>query len=222
MCKLSDIIGKSVVSLWNAAPLGKLNGAFCDEMTKKLLRYETERGSSFSPADIISVGDDAIIIGDPSAPNDGVPCPVGLTVYSVSGRLMGVLSDLELKGDKITALVIGGENVEPGKLVARSETVAVVNDVKMRLVKKEKLPETTTATSDSTALLPVKARRESGIPSSKSGSGSYDFLLGKCLSRTVTKRGGEIIAEEGCEITRELIERAEKEGRLVQLALHAQ
>lgn len=219
MCKLSEITGKNVILLWEARSLGRLSRAFCDESGKRVLRYETDEGYAFSPLDVFSAQEDAIVLDKQSPCPEGEPCPLGLTVYSVTGKLLGAIDDLELKGEKITALKIGEETLDPSKLASRSDKLAILNDVKMRLVKREKAQEQTSPVPTLSGVsLPQKVRREEVA---RGRNGSYDFLLGKRLARSVTAASGEIIAPEGGEITREVIDLAEREGRLVQLALHS-
>ena len=221
MCKLGEIIGKNVISLWTAENLGRLKNAVCDDKLKKVLGFETENGAFFTPDALLFVGSDALTVENSSDTIDnGSPFPINVLVYSVSGKLLGAVTDLEFKGDKIIAVCVGEESFDGNKILARSNEIIVINDTQKRIVKKSEkatpLPQEQVKQEGVT--LPQKIKKEDVSYEKRT---SYDFLLGKRMTRTLSSASGETLAYLGDEITEEIIANAEKEGKLVQLALHS-
>ncbi len=220
MCKLSEIIGKNALSLWDATSLGKIKNAVCDAGLKKITALETENGNFFPVSEVVAFGADTIVVSSySSSPNEGLPFPINTLVYTVSGTLWGAVYDLEFKGDKIISVLVPDNKFDGSKIVSRSDELIIVNDGNKRILKKEvKQEEKPVLQSENQGVSLPQKLRDGATPTK---FGSYDFLLGKRVTKAIYSSDGKLIISDNSVITEETISLASEHEKLVQLALYS-
>ena len=220
MCKLSEIIGKNALSLWDASSLGKIKNAICDDGLKKITALETENGNFFPISEVIAFGPDTIVVGSYSSVlPEGLPFPINTLVYTVSGTLWGAVYDLEFKGDKIVSVLVPDNKFDGNKIVSRSDELIIVNDGNKRIIKKEGRPEEKTAPPPENQGVSLPQKLRDGVSPTKFGS--YDFLIGKRVTKTIYSNDGKLVISENSVISEETIALASEHEKLVQLALYS-
>ena len=220
MYKVSELLGKPLLSLSEAEFLGTIgNIYFDDKMTKGtfLMLYTLEEDVRFLPiTKLINIDNDAAVVKNSEGitlEENGIVNPINSHAFNQDGKSLGIIKDVIMDGIKVVSFIIGEEAVTASNLISAG-SLLIFNDsgkpIKLKPTpKREKIKEET----------PLK--REIQFPVKTAFAPSYDFLLGKKLQRTIVAMDGKVIAREGENVTGEIIRDAKKEGKLVILALNA-
>lgn len=221
MYKVSELLGKPLLSLCEAEFLGTIgNIYFDDKMTKGtyLMLFTEEDEIRYLPIiKLISIDNEAAVVKTSEGlieQADGLKNPINSAAFNQDGKSLGIIKDIIMDGVKVVSFNIGDETVGASNLISAG-SLLIFNDsgkpIKLKPTPKcKKVAEATPA-----------IKREIEFPVKTAFAPSYDFLLGKKLQRTILAMDGKIIAREGENVTGDIILNAKKEGKLVILALNA-
>lgn len=138
--KVSEILGKALISIADAKTVGVVSNVWFDD---KLLRAKTveilsdednfpER--SFVRFNALDIGGDAAVVRSLSqvenknlstAPNC---CPINNACYDRLGTELGKVRDIVLEGDAVTQIYCEKATLTPSRLISLSDELCVFND----------------------------------------------------------------------------------------------
>ena len=243
-----DVVKKRVISTYEATVLGKVDNILVDKAISRVRFFVVKRDDNsnlyFPFSAISSMNNDAIMLKNLNLAferSDVAPpfyfAPIGVEVYSFSGKLLGKVDNVSFERGKVTHFTVGSVTFNPSKIVSISEDVIIVNDSdkKIRLYSPVKKVSKPKATSDSqvldsvekeNVLEPTVPAKGNVLPSSsptfeKDKTSGYAFLLGREAIKELMSASGEVIVKEGSVIDEETLLLAHKHDRLVQLALYS-
>ncbi len=207
MYNVSDLLGKPLINIVSAHPLGTIANIYFDEKCLKgvyVKLYTDDDESKFFPFAKVNIsGDAAVTTCDELLDSaQGLKCPINSYAFNQDGKLLGKVTDVVMDGLKTAFVKLQNEEIAIGKLLSAGE-VLIFND------------------TGKTIRLKSARRPQKPVPSLKKFAPSYDFLLGKKLQRTITATDGKVIARAGEKITNDTISLAKSEGKLVILALNS-
>lgn len=149
MYKLSEIVGKNVVSLYEAKNTGTLVNVLFDKNLTKIKYFEVFSDEDedisrkfFSPDVVGAMENDAVVIKNCgkmmsrfSIPPVYVPGPVNAAVYNPSGVALGRVTDVTLDGFSVTEINVGDLSFPPSDVLSKSDEILIINDTgeKIRL-----------------------------------------------------------------------------------------
>lgn len=149
MYKLSEIVGKNVVSLYEAKNTGTLVNVLFDKNLTKIKYFEVFSDEDedisrkfFSPDVVGAMENDAVVIKNCgkmmsrfSIPPVFVPGPVNAAVYNPSGVALGRVTDVTLDGFSVTEINVGELSFAPSDVLSKSDEILIINDTgeKIRL-----------------------------------------------------------------------------------------
>ena len=150
MYKLSEIIGKNVVSLFEAENTGTLVNVLFDKNLNKIRYFEVfsdeeedVKRKFFDPPAVSSLCNDAVVIKNGgrllsrfSIPPSFIPGPVNAAVYNPFGVALGRVTDVTLDGFNVVEINVGDKSFAPSAVLSKSEEILIINDTdeKIRLV----------------------------------------------------------------------------------------
>lgn len=248
MQKASNLIGKEVISLYEAQSLGtvvslvpdsnlrsiKYLCVFHDDNDEDLRRYIPLTSAENLSADVITVKNMSAIIDltDADVPST---YPANLPVYSHCGKLLGKVTDLTLNGTAVEEIIAEEFSFSPQKILSHSDKLIIVNcsERKIKLVPPREKAARAYAKADNPPALRLQEDADKTIEAEnpdvvetnaaeheQSGEG-YSFLLGKTITRAITLGESEQPLKEGDVVTPRALESAKRHGKLVQLALYS-
>ncbi|MDR0426922.1 MAG: PRC-barrel domain-containing protein [Clostridiales bacterium] len=142
MNKVSDILSKPVISLYEAKNIGTVTNILFDKKlqnAKYLLVYldsEDDVTQKYLPfKDAGSLESDAVTVKNTSkiqsrwAVPPGLSLnPINLPIYNHNGKELGRISDVRLEGAEVLAVVAGEREYTPGVILSKSDEIVIVND----------------------------------------------------------------------------------------------
>lgn len=219
MYKVSELLGKPLLSLSEAEFLGTIGNIYFDDKMSKgtfLMLYTADEEICFLPiTKLINIDNDAAVVRNAEGLSEeatGIINPINSHAFNQDGKSMGIIKDVILDGVKVVSFIIGEETVNAVNLISAG-SLLIFNDsgkpIKLKpATKREKIKE-------------ESVKKEVEFPVKTAFAPSYDFLIGKKLQRTILAMDGKVIAKEGENVTVDIIRDAKKEGKLVILALNA-
>ncbi len=237
--ELSSIIGKEILAP-SGDKLGYTKNVFLSKDRKKLsslLCIDEDEEEFVLPARAILASDDVIIAGKArlNAPT-GLPCPIGIPAYSDKGELMGVVGDLLLGGgDPVYVIVKNGVRTSfSADCVVPGKTIIIYPEGKPERIAREKKSAAKQAASPkkqtsapAAAEQPepdfVLEQTENVAPANSEQTENAlnrCNLLGRRVKKSVYGENREPIALQGERITPEIISRARRHNRLLQLTVN--
>lgn len=221
MYKVSDLLGKPIISLSEARLLGTISNIYFDEKMSKgtfLKLFTDEEEIRFLPLNkLINIENTAAVVKSSEGMTDnegGIASPINSFAFNQDGKSLGTVKDIVMDGVKVVSFMIDDGDMPASELVSAGKLL-IFNDsgkpIKVKAAKKAAKHKEET----------VPPKKEVEIPTKTAFAPSYDFLLGKKLQRTIQAVDGKIIAREGENVTSGIIEDAKREGKLVILALNS-
>ena len=244
MVKVSDLLGKPLISLADAKSVGYLSNLWFDD---KLLRVKTAEITNdydeypertYAPFRFMRCDGDAAVIKSLScvtekkAASSPVPCPINRECFNQNGNSLGKVRDVVLEGNAVAQIFCEKATFTPKELLTLGNNLCIFNDTGAPI----KLPKPRTPRPRVPKPVPqhaeipvsiyspvqtpptpqnVTVTRTPGDPIK-----DYSFLMGKPV-HTPVLCGGKILIPAGTVVSEKIIELARKENKLVQLALRA-
>lgn len=244
MIQVSDLPGKSLISLADAATLGYIANVWFDSKLQRARVVEVicddddrpER--SFADFAKLTCDGDAVVIPSAECLKDeksslaSTPCPINRPCYNQSGKSLGTLRGILLENCNTVKIICENGNFTPKELLALGADLCIFNDTgKPIKIARPKKPTAQTG-AQAPAKPPEETPQTSGVQTPPSPHAvtvspnpgepvkNYSFLLGKPVHTAVTHNGMTLIPS-GTVVDESVIELARKYGKLVQLALRA-
>lgn len=224
--EISSIIGKHILSPAGNS-LGYVKQLRLTRNLKKLaclICVDGDEEEFIVPARGVLSYSDVLIAGNGRLKSPtGVPCPVGLPVYSQTGRYEGTVCDMILdEGEPL--FLIGQERTQYtleriviGESVilygSEKEKRAALNKSARRNIQKEQTEAFKEQEEQTQAPMPVQQAPHNRLENRLN-------LLGKQIKKSVYDSEGSVLFAAGERITPALLNRAHREGRLLQLTVN--
>ena len=241
MIQVSDLPGKSLISLADAATLGYIANVWFDAGLRRARMVEIicdddERPErSYADFSKITCEGDAAVI--PSADYltsiksavAAVPCPINRPCYNQSGKSLGRLCGIVLEKSNTAKIVCESATFSPKELLSLGANLCIFNDtgkplkrarprgqVKPAVIKATQTP----VTQENGVQTPPPPQTVTVSSAPEAPVKNYSFLLGKTV-RTAVTNGDMPLIPAGTVVSEATIALARRYGKLVQLALRA-
>lgn len=232
MSKISDIISKQVVSLYEARLVGTIVNVNFDEKFSKLKNFivvdeEGDRELELSVKDVYSQKDSFVIKNEAKLKavffEAETNNPINKICITIAGEVLGKISDVELCGEEVKEILLeSGVKVTPEQVVA-CESVLIINSGENKVKRAGFAPRAKKVNTDN---IVVKIQEEE-IPSEEKIAPKpvqlvpprfvAKTLLGQISLKTIKGLNNEIIVKKGEQITNKVLERAKLHNVLNQL-----
>ncbi len=170
MIKVSDILGKPLISLVDAQNPGFIvnvwfNDKLTQALTAEIVNDESDDGERvFAPLRYTQCEGDAAVIKSSAliVPENMksavIPCPINRKCFNQSGKDLGRISDVTLSGNRVTEIICDNASFAPDKLLSAGDDIYIFNDTDkpIKLIKrktKKQVRETDTALQSPNAQL---------------------------------------------------------------------
>ncbi len=242
MYKVSELLGKPLISVSDAEITGTVSNIFFDDKLRQGL-FVSVTDEDFNTRliplkSIVNSSHDAAVVRELKEyePGEYLKGPINLFAFNQDGKELGVVRDVIMEGTETVELITDTGSYPTRSLLSRSDTLVIINDsgkpiaLKKKKLKAEAEPQesvdyepTPPELQRRSSPVSVPSRPQSAFSGRATGREGYDykFLLHKRLQRSITDEDGVIVARENALVTEDIIERARRAGRLVQLALHS-
>ena len=241
MIQVSDLPGKSLISLADAEGLGYVANVWFDSKLQRARVVEVicddDERPERSYADFCKItceGDAAVI---PSADYltsiksavATVPCPINRPCYNQSGKSLGRLCGILLEKCNVTQIVCENATFTPKELLSLGADLCIFNDTGKPLrrakprgsgVKPTRRTAFPAAAEQPGVQTPPPPQTVTVSSAPEAPVKNYSFLIGKTVRTAVTNNDATLIPA-GTTVDEAVIERARRYGKLVQLALRA-
>ena len=147
MFKLSSVLNRNVISLFEAQNVGEVSGVLLDKSLNKIRYFAVINHSQndtelfFPPTLITNVSNDAVTIKNLSKTSSRSDIPpiyvkviVGASVFSFLGKDYGKISDIEIdEQGKIINFVTPQLTFAPSKILSHSIDLLIINDTDQKV-----------------------------------------------------------------------------------------
>ena len=236
MYKISDIISRPVISLYEGEHIGIIYNIMFDYRQKKcnfacILNENDNIPRLIKFKDIFKIGNDCIFIKNLTCLDLETNCekemeentnPINLKVYNLSCEFLGTSHDIIVDDNfRISQIVLNN-----GKIIERNDilnigksTIIVGSDVSIQkfkpVVKSIKIQNS-----------PKKVMILSDFINSETNTQNkiitdFRFLIGRILSQDVIALNGEMIARKDSIVTKDIVNKASSYGKLVEIARYS-
>ena len=232
MSKISDIISKQVVSLYEARLVGTIVNVNFDEKFSKLKNFivvdeEGDRELELSVKDVYSQKDSFVIKNEAKLKavffEAETNNPINKICITIAGEVLGKISDVELCGEEVKEILLeSGVKVTPEQVVA-CESVLIINSGGNKVKRAGFAPRAKKVNTDN---IVVKIQEEENSSEEKITPKPVQLfpprfvaktLLGQISLKTIKGLNNEIIVKKGEQITNKVLERAKLHNVLNQL-----
>ena len=232
MSKISDIISKQVVSLYEARLVGTIVNVNFDEKFSKLKNFivvdeEGDRELELSVKDVYSQKDSFVIKNEAKLKavffEAETNNPINKICITIAGEVLGKISDVELCGEEVKEILLeSGVKVTPEQVLA-CESVLIINRGENKVKRAGFAPRAKKVSPDN---IVVKIQEEENAFEEKIAPKPVQLvpprfvaktLLGQISLKTIKGLNNEIIVKKGEQITNKVLERAKLHNVLNQL-----
>jgi len=196
MMKVSELLGKPIISLYGAISLGSAADIIFDSKLKKakfIKVYSVDDETFYiNICNIKSLATDALAIANSNkllhknefSFDNGTNNPINSSVYSVDGKLIGTVKDIILNKTTVETILTDDKELTANNIVAISDGIIVYNDTNrpFRATAPRKTNSKLEIDNCSDVALPKLVRIKQPFISNPNLSTLYGFLLGKINS----------------------------------------
>lgn len=220
MSKISNIISKQVVSLYEANLVGTIVNVFFDEKLCKLkglivVDDENEKEYELSLKDVFSMSKDAFVIKNVSKLKEVIlqedfNNPINKVCISINGEILGKIIDVEIDNGVVENIILENGKQLSSSMVVACENVVIVNDTNNSVKRSGFAPKMKKINTDN---IIVKIQ-QSNVEDEKKQVQLIPprfvakSMLGQVSLKTVKGLNNEIIVKKGELITSAIIEKA--------------
>ena len=242
MKSIIEQLSKEIVAAAEGETAGIVTNVFVDDKLTRVRGYKASDDES-DEAKLLPlrrlIGDgDALIVCNLSVLKEGGAreCPLGAKIYDTCGKLHGILRDLtfdEVSG-KVVTLIADQCEIEAGRVLSFGKRAIVLRSPEherslfrkrtsapkrapRELAVREDLPSPVQAVD---AELPETAEQKNAQTEGDFRFREYAFLLGRKLRKDIVS-GEVLIASKEEVVTPEVILRAHRNGKLVELTVNS-
>ena len=245
MKSIIETISKEIVAAREGETLGIVTNVYTDDKLSRVRGYKSSNDESderkLLPLRRVLGERDAVMVRNLSAliETTARECPLGAKVYDSCGVLHGILRDalFDEGNGRILSLLVGEKEISPERVIGFGEKAVVLRAPTHDKVLFRKAPSHSgkrTSRGEADPSLPIEVEPlpsedmpEERFPDtmlSKEESEillhDYAFLLGRRVRKAITK-GDETVASEEEVVTPEVILRAHRSGKLVELTVNS-
>lgn len=193
------IVGKEIVCLETARNFGRVEKVLFAPDLSALAYLKTEK-CLVSVADVYKIEDCVCCVKVSPLPfSDGFCCPLGLEIYTQTGKLMGKCIDVEVSFNFSSKYIL----TEEQKIVPKRVMLA-----RDSIILKGALPKNQT---------PLVAHTVVSQKIPYRYSGDFSFLVGRIVTDRILDKNGLVLAEAGQRITDNVVFAAKENGKLLEL-----
>ncbi len=244
MHKLSEVLSKPVISLYEAVSVGTAYNIFFDDKMQKLQLLEiltdndNDVNKFVSPKNVIFPIADAVCVKNLSVVSSTAECqncfnPVNRPCFDTDGKFIGNVNDVCFEKCDVTEIYANDKKILPKEVVKINADLMLIRAEGSKYkpappsIKIKEKPIIQNSNEEITPKKPLTEKKVD-IPT-KLGAGTvrinaanddrFNFLIGKTVSKNLDF-GFPVAANTT--ITRTLLTRVAKEGKLVTLALYSE
>ena len=241
MKSIVEQISKEIVAAAEGAAAGIVTNVYVSDKLRRVRGYKAsdeERDvATLLPLRRLLGDEDALVVRNLSALQETslAECPLGAKIYDTTGKALGVLRDLYFDegSGEVISLVTGEGELSPERVLSFGSRVLLLRapEHDNTLFRKRgsgvkrsapKVPSEKIALPKAElTLTEISAEREA-VPeeSDESLFHDYAFLLGRRVRKDIVGAGG-IIAAENDVVTPDVVIRAHRSGKLVELTVNS-
>lgn len=223
MSKISEIISKQVISLYDAKIVGTIENIILNDNFSKIKSYiiysdNTGEKKELNIKDIYSFSDDNFVIKNSEKLKDilileSFNNPINKEVVDTNGVNLGKINEIEINDNKIEFLSLNnGQKIEPKNIISTGEII-VVNLSENNIKKSHFAPKKNKIINLNEIKVKIQKKPIEIIPPRVSATS----LVGKQAPKTVIGFNNELIVKKGQFITDRIIDRAKFHGKLAEL-----
>lgn len=226
MRKVSEFIGKPLFTK-TGEKAGTVKNAIFTKNLKTLRAFEyfdEQEDEHTLPLQSIDSAQDALIVKSLAEKQykDILPAPFGMTVYSETGEELGKISDFELDGAAVTALILsGGRKIESARIASIKDALIadLTSPLPLKPPKGAARPRKKAKDTPVGEAVPATPAAARGAPSEKNLRAGSALLTGKRAPADVLDARGNVIVKKDSVITAETLRRAMANNKIFELTL---
>ena len=235
MERITKILGKPVLSIYDGEFIGYIKNVFVDEKLRKVLWLcifddNTEEEKIISPKGVYSFEGNAVMIknkADIFLAGTIITKDIsliGYKIYSLDGTVTGKITDIEVDSklyitnifqqndeqfDKTTVLKIGNSII-----IQKNSKTDKLNDFRPRQISDLQI-------SNNRKVVALKEQNQNKIQPTKLLTDGYGFLIGRKVGQNIYSENGTLLAKKQSVITAHLIDTASQNGKLKELTTYS-
>lgn len=245
MYKISEILSKPVISLYEGAVEGIIKNFTFDKKLKKITHFivfdaeENADDQVITSNNIFAIGENALVIKNATClepltnfePQLKINNPINLQVYTTQGKCIGKVTDVIIeKNFAVKSFLISNDKeIDIKEIISLSKNAILVQDENVKINrtkltnhKRPKLIKTdspiTILRNDSLApILPQIPNTPTTLPTKVTSS--VNFLVGRVVTQNLYSQSKELIAKKGSLISQKTIDNARKNGKIKELSI---
>ena len=248
MYNCNELIGLSILSLYEGELLGKVDKLFFDKKLKKLVELEliseNDTRLILPTKNIYHIGKNAITVKNNQAVSLKVEdstltlAPLNSKAYSIKGEFLGVIKDFSLNEKFIseTFLLDNSSTLDVGMLASCGKWTVIFYDQSNHVNLSKFTPKRTpkifkTKKEVNATILPVEQEKEeenvvtpqNAVPveEPKTISQSAEFLIGRVCTKDIFNFNNEVLIKAHAVINKKIINEANRFGKLRELMLYS-
>lgn len=232
MERISKVIGKPVLSIFDGQFIGNVKNIFVDEKLKRVawlcIFDEDENEKVISTKDVFAFEGEAIMIKNITKVyslnlvDTGNISLLGYKIYTLNGKVTGKITDFEVDEcfniknifeqndelfEKSSVLKIGTNIV-----IQKTNKNDRLSDFKPKQIVDIKITENRKVTT-------MKVASQNKMLPKKLLTDSYNFLLGRKVGQNIYAENGALLAKKHSKITSQLIDTASQNAKLKELTI---
>ena len=229
--KISMLVGKPVVSIFEGKMIGYVKNAFFDDKFTKidwleLFDKESENEYVIATKNVYSLDDIVVIkntdcILQKETIELNKKSPVNYPVFSTNGKNCGKICDIvfDEKFKTVCFEIDKDTTYKPNQFLNIGQNVAIIQPQKQtKLSNFKSKPKIATKNISANNIVTIQNNTQNKISSPKKIlTDSYDFLIGRKLDKNIYADNKQLLAKRNSIITSNIIDNASKNGKLKEL-----
>ncbi len=229
MEKITSYISKKVISLDSGDMVGYVLNVFFDEKIKTfegliVVDEESENSFALSRADIVSVGNDCIMIDNADKLKFNISSsnsPIGKLVYDTQGNMLGRVCDIEVAG-KVVKKIITDKCEFPQRYVRTAGEKYVIYGNPKKGENKSRFPQMAQIAKENALTNErVTIQREVSLSSPTILLANPNSLLGKMVTNDIFGLNNEVVAKKFDIIDKKIIAKAKLHNKINLLSFYS-
>lgn len=239
MAKVSNLISKYVISLFNGNLEGVVENILFDSVTNKakyfvVFNENTDLTYVLPTNKIFSIGQDAISIKNNSCLSlyenkelelNKLTNPINSMAFSVEGNFLGYVTDIDLeKNYTIKSLIVNNQEISLKNIAGFNLNTTIVNFDNKVNIKKFYDRKKIISSEDNRVVNIVKLETNSSPSISIAPNraiANYAFLINRRVAKNILSQNGSLLIKQNSRINAETINIARQNGKLKELTKYS-
>jgi len=239
MYKISEIISMPIITLYESEYIGIVHNIKFDYHKKKckyiyVLNEKNNLKQIINMSDIYRIGENCLFLKNKDCLKieethqlemENCINPLNLAVYSTNGKYIGTSQDAILNNSMIEYILLNnGQKIKSGDIFNIGNNVILIHDkVKFSISKFKPRQKIINKASNqkvsilSTIAEPPKSQESTISTQNTKIITDVKFLIGRILHKDIIANNGEIVAKSGSLITKDMINKANNYGKLIEI-----